>query len=165
MASKVITQETINLIQADWKTGNFTQRDLAYKYKVSVGVINKHTKGLGKEHEQLVNKLVEAKQELSQLDERSVHAVNEIVEERTKHIQFFANATINNLRMMESKINEGTTIFEHKIAQEVIAKGRETVLGKQPETQVNIQNNAPSSQNMMSLQEYAQINAELNDMV
>ena len=34
----------------------------------------------------LVNKLVEAKQELSQLDERSVHAVNEIVEERTKHI-------------------------------------------------------------------------------
>ena len=113
----------------------------------------------------LVNKLVEAKQELSQLDERSVHAVNEIVEERTKHIQFFTNATINNLRMMESKINEGTSIVEHKIAQEAIAKGRETVLGKQPETQVNIQNNAPSQQSMMNLQEYAQINAELNDLV
>jgi len=164
-ASKILTQDTIASIVADWKTGNFTQRDLAYKYKLSVGAVNKHTKGLNKEHEQLVNKLVEAKQELSQLDERSVHAVNEIVEERTKHIQFFTNATINNLRMMESKINEGTSIVEHKIAQEAIAKGRETVLGKQPETQVNIQNNAPSQQSMMNLQEYAQINAELNDLV
>ena len=85
-ASKILTQDTIASIVADWKTGNFTQRDLAYKYKLSVGAVNKHTKGLNKEHEQLVNKLVEAKQELSQLDERSVHAVNEIVEERTKHI-------------------------------------------------------------------------------
>ena len=78
MASKVITQETINSIQADWKTGAFVQRDLAYKYKVSVGVINKHTKGLNKSTEHIVNNLIQAKQELNKLDEQTVHAVNEV---------------------------------------------------------------------------------------
>lgn len=133
--------DKIPLIIADWRTGEYTVRDLTSKYKVSVGFIAKHTKGVEQDTAQTVNKLVQAKQELANLDEHSVHAVHEVVDERTKHIQFFTNVTVKNIKAMESKLTGELSIVEHKHAQETIAKAKETVLGKEASTQVNIQNN------------------------
>ena len=133
--------DKIPLIIADWRTGEYTVRDLTSRYKVSVGFIAKHTKGVEQDTAQTVNKLVQAKQELANLDEHSVHAVHEVVDERTKHIQFFNNVTVKNIQAMSGKLDETLSIVEHKHAQEAIAKAKETVLGKEANTQVNIQNN------------------------
>jgi hypothetical protein len=132
-------------LQADWRTGDFTSRDIAHKYKISIGLVSKLTKGLPKDLMPLVNKKVEVKQELARLDEKSVNAVNTVVHEKTKHIQFFNNATIKNIQTMVKKIDEETTIAEHRLAQDAIAKGRETVLGKQPDTAIQINNNVNNS--------------------
>ncbi len=133
--------EKASLIIADWRTGNFTQRDLASKYRVSVGFVNKHTKSVPKDAATTVNKLVEAKQELSQLDEQTVNAVHEVVDERTKHLQFFTNAAIRNVSVAVEKVGAETTQAEHRMLAETILKGKETVLGKTPDTAIAIQNN------------------------
>lgn len=126
-------------IVADWRTGNFTKRDLAYKYGLSLGFVANHTKNIPQDTAETVNKLVEAKQELAMLDEHSVNAVNAVVDERTKHIIFFNNAAIRNVHEAMSLVCESQNDF--KARAETISKGREVVLGKTPDTQVNIQNN------------------------
>ena len=132
--------DKISLIVADWRTGAFTQRQLAGKYRVSLGFINKHTKDVPRDTAETVNKLVEAKQELANLDEQSVNAVHEQVNERTKHIQFFTNAAVKNVQAAVRKITNETTQAEHRMLAETILKGRETVLGKSPDTAIQINN-------------------------
>lgn len=132
--------EKIPLILAEWRTGEYTQRDLAYRHKVSLGFINKHTKDVERDTASTVNKLVEAKQELSKMDEHSVNAVHAIVDEKTKHIQFFNNAALKNVQTAVRKIDESTTQAEHRMLAETILKGRETVLGKSPDTAIQINN-------------------------
>ena len=134
--------DKIPLIVADWRTGAFTQRQLAGKYRVSLGFINKHTKDVPRDTAETVNKLVEAKQELANLDEQSVNAVHEQVNERTKHIQFFTNAALKNVSLAVKKINNETTQAEHRMLAETILKGRETVLGKSPDTAIQINNSS-----------------------
>ncbi len=133
--------QKIPLIISDWRTGNFTQRDLAGKYRVSVGFINKHTKGIDQDTAKTVNKLVEAKQELAELDEQAVNSVNEVVHERTKHIEFFTNAALRNVKTAVEKVGPETSQAEHRMLADTILKGKETVLGKQPDTAIQINNN------------------------
>lgn len=139
MASKVITQDTINSIQADWKTGAFVQRDLAYKYKVSVGVINKHTKGLDKSTEHIVNNLVQAKQELNKLDEQTVHAVNEVVDKRVQRLSFLDSAAMKNVQEAMLAKCENQQDFKHRA--DTIQKARDVIEPKNAVLQVNTQVN------------------------
>jgi len=142
MASKVITQDTINAIQADWKTGAFVQRDLAYKYKVSVGVINKHTKGLEKSNENLVNTIVQSEQALGKLDEHSVNAVKEVVDKRVQRLNFLDNAAMKNVSdAMQAKCVDQQD-FKHRA--DTILKARDVIEPKNSVLQVNTQvNNTP----------------------
>jgi len=148
------------LIIADWRTGAFTQRDLASKYRVSVGFVNKTTKDVAKDTADTVNKLVQAKQELSELDEHSVNSVHAVVDERTKHIQFFTNAAVKNVSAAVRKITEATTQVEHRMLAETILKGRETVLGKTPDTAIQINNNAQPEQRRTLADFYARGDAQ-----
>lgn len=143
---KISPAEQVPLIVADWRTGAFTQRDLASKYRVSVGFVNKTTKDVPKDTETTVNKLVLAKQELSALDEHSVNSVNAVVDERTRHIEFFNSAAIKNVSSAVKKIGDETSQMEHRMLAETILKGRETVLGKTPDTAIQINNNAQPEQ-------------------
>ena len=116
----------------------------------------------------LVEKVVQAKQILAYAnDEKStmnsteamVHDV--LVEERTKHIQFFTEAAVLNVREAVSKIGEGTTQAEHRMLAETILKGKEAVLGKTPDTAIQINNgnaeksNRPSPERVREIIEMA----------
>jgi len=70
--AKVYPSSKISAIIADWRTGNYTQRDLAYKHKVSNGFVAKHTKGVIQDNEQLVSIGVQYRKGLAELDAQSV---------------------------------------------------------------------------------------------
>lgn len=133
--------DKLPMIVADWRTGEFTIRQLAIKHGVSSSFVGEHTKNIDKDTASLVDRIVETKQELALLDGHAMAAVDKIVEERTKHIQFFNDAAIKNVKSAVSKIGEETTQMEHRMLADTILKGKETVLGKAPDTQVNVQNN------------------------
>lgn len=148
MAAKPIDPELAATIVAEWRTGEFSQQDLADKHGVSKGVVNKLCKGVEQDTAAIVTAGVQYRQALAGHDDRNVTAVTMAVDERTKHIQFFNNATLKNLSVMVKKVGESTSIMEHRIAQAAIKDGRETVLGKTPDTAIQINNNVASTATM-----------------
>jgi hypothetical protein len=78
-------------------------------------------------------------------DDRNVTAVTDAVDERTKHIQFFTHAAVTNVRQARDEPCDGQAGY--RMRAETILKGRETVLGKTPDTAIQI-NNTPADRNM-----------------
>ena len=139
---------------ADWGTGDFTVRSLADKHKVSPATAQGVVKGQPKHLEPIINSLVKSNQEVALLSEHELNSVEHAVEEKTKHIEFFNNATIRNIsKMLKNHIEpqEATpSIADHRLAQAAIKDGRETVLGKEPTTSVNI-DNSTKTQNITGI--------------
>lgn len=125
-------------IMADYHIGK-SQNFLAKKYEVSLATINKLCKGVIPKHVDNVNTLSRIKAELMRENEIQVNAIQKEVDERTRHIQFFTEVAIKNVQ--EAMLAECTSQFEFRARAETISKSRETVLGKQPDTAVNVQGN------------------------
>jgi len=69
-----------------------------------------------------------------------------VVDDRTKHILFFNDITSRNLKKMMEQVEDNTvSIMEHRIAQAAIKDGKEVVLGKAPETAIQVNNNGTNS--------------------
>ena len=154
-----VDEEVKKQILADFHAGK-TQKSLARSYNVSSATINKLCKGLTPKNTDKVNALVYVTTELSTQSEREVNAVLSEVNDKLKQVQFFNNATIKNISTLSKKITEATTVFEHLKIQEAILKGKETVLGKAPDTavQVNVKTEnqtAPSKDEYLKAREEA----------
>lgn len=145
MAGKATPKETIDKIVSAWRTGEYSQRELAKKFGVSAGLVAKYTKGVDQDVSAIVSAGVQYKQGLEAHREQSAHiaeAIEIAVDERTKHIQFFTNAAIKNVEEALKAPCEGQQDF--KARAETIIKGKETVLGKQPDTAIQINNGSMS---------------------
>ncbi|MGZ8907299.1 MAG: hypothetical protein ACXW1U_16455 [Methylobacter sp.] len=145
MAGKPTPKETVDKIVSAWRTGEYTQRELAFKFKVSSGLVAKLTKGVAQDVNNIVSAGVQYKQGLAVQREQSAHIVDAIeaaVDERTKHIQFFTNAAIKNVQEALKAPCDGQQDF--KARADTIIKGKETVLGKPPDTAIQINNGAMS---------------------
>lgn len=142
MAAKPLNPELSATIVAQWRTGEYSQQDLADKHEVSKGVVNKLCKGVDQDTAAIVTAGVQYRQALAEHDDRNVTAVTMVVDERTKHIQFFNSAALRNVQAAVKKITAETSQMEHRMLADTILKGRETVLGKTPDTAIqNVINN------------------------
>ena len=129
-------------LHEDLLAGTETIRSLAKKYEVSPAAIMKYKALIDDESEQIVNAGVAYRTGLSKIeDQKKVNAIVNAVDERTKHITFLNNATLKNISTMIKKIDEKSTMYDHKLAQDTIAKGKEVLLGKEADTVINNQNN------------------------
>lgn len=141
-----LNNNELNSLIADHKTGQYSQRQLAVRYKISVGYVNKTIKDIDKIDEEAVNAGIAYKTALAQRDEHSVNAIEQVVNEKTKHLQFLHNATLKNISVMAKKLNEDATIQDHKQAQEAIHKAGQTLgvidqFAKPGDVNVSSQNN------------------------
>lgn len=118
-----------------------SQNELAKRFEVSPATINKLCKGIEPKNVDKVNTLTRIKTELAAQSEYEVNAIHSEVEERTKHILFFNAAAIRNVQ--EAMNEPCASQQDFKARAETIVKGRETVLGKSPETAVQINNQLP----------------------
>lgn len=162
MAAIPLNPDVCAAIVADWRTGAFSQQDLADKHNVSKGAVNKLCKGVEQDTAAIVTAGVAYKVGLSEHDDRNVTAVTAVVDERTKHIQFFTSAALKNVSVAVKKIGNETSQAEHRMCADTIRIGRETVLGKTPDTAIQISNNQSST---LSLPEYKQALNEALDAV
>jgi hypothetical protein len=55
------------------------------------------------------------------------HIIADEISERTKHLQFINNLTLKNLSVMAKKVNEDTSINEHKMIGETVHKAGQTL--------------------------------------
>ena len=131
-------------ILADWRTGEFSIRTLAHRHDVSAAYVGKLVKGVPKDLSEVVDAGIKFRSALLQENRQVGDAVSQIVDEKTRHLAFFRDATVKNVSLMMEKIGRETSIDEHKAAQDTILKGRETVLGKTPDTAIQINNQTPT---------------------
>lgn len=135
MAAKPLDESLVKDIIADWRTGAFSQQKLADKHKVSKGVVNKLCKGVAQDTADMVTIGVAYKQGLSAHDDRNVTAVTAVVDDRTKHLQFFTHAAVQNVEEAMAMICEDQNDF--KLRADTILKGKEAVLGKEAGMVIN----------------------------
>ena len=127
-------------VLAEWKSGEYTQSEIARKHKISVSTVNVAVKGVPQRLGELIKTQVSIKQELNNFSEKEVEIFEKLVKTKTQYIQFFNDVTFQNISTLAAKLDATTSIADHKNAQEAILKGRETVLGKEPLAAVTINN-------------------------
>lgn len=143
MAAHHISAKTNDKIIAEWRTGKYSQRDLAERHKVSNGYINKICKGVPQDMSAVVSAGVAYKQGLAATDEQTVFAVVEAVDDAVKYAKFFGDAAIRNVRQaMAAPCNSQ---HDYKARAETIVRGREVVLGRAPDTIINNANVSQSA--------------------
>mgnify|MGYP001767020989 CR=1 FL=1 len=122
-----LTDEDRENILADWHTGQYSHSELGKRYNTSHVTIGKICKGIEPKHADKVTAQIAIRTALADESYKEVTAVNKAVEEKTRHLQFLHNATLKNVSVMAKKIDEKTTIDDHKKAQDTIHKAGQTL--------------------------------------
>lgn len=148
-----ISENTKKIILADWKTGDYTQRDLAHKYKLSTGAIAKITKDKPKSTAHIVSKIVEAKQELSQLDELTVKAVNDVVDNKVKWLEYLNKAALKNVQ--QSMAAPCVDQQDFRSRAQTIGIAKEVLVGKNPDVAVQVNTQVSSETTKSEFEEIA----------
>jgi hypothetical protein len=131
-------------VLADWKTGKFSERDLAAKHKVSPSTVHKLVAGVEKSIEALASKTVEIKQQVANLNEREKSNYEQLVEEKLLAKKFFDNAHMLTAKIAVMKLQSDKANASYQdlnAAANAITKAQEGVLGKAPTVAVQVNNN------------------------
>lgn len=135
-----ITLEKWGLAKRMFEAGK-TLGDITKETDIDKSQISKKAKSEGwikGKNQQLIQDAVRVTAEISNLDSTDRAFVEKEVDERTRHLKFFNQLTMKNLVTMSKKIDEDMTIMEHRLAQDTIAKGKETVIGKEVDVSSSI---------------------------
>ena len=149
-----LTKEQWENLIADFHTGQFSKNELAEKYEISHTAVNKKLKNIEPKHKQKVSTLIAIKTELSQESFKEVSAVETIVEEKTKHIIYFQNSALRNQDMANKLLDSASKIQDIESHARITKTNKETVLGKDPDTVINNQNNQQN--NIKTLEDFYQ---------
>jgi hypothetical protein len=138
---RAIPDDVKKLVLADYSVG-VKQQDLAVKYKISLGMINKIVKGTSRTNTQVVKQLTDISGYLSGQPIEAVDAIEREVLMRVRDMEYFRAGSLKIInRALEKVDHDDITMYELEKAQNIIGKGRENIYGKHPDTQVNVQNN------------------------
>ena len=139
---RVNFDEVRPVILADWRTGAYTVRDLAYKHGVSRSFVNKITLGIACDTKTTVDNIIALEQDLARLDSRAVHSVHEValdlIHFERANSQRMEAATLKAMDMLPNS----ERVSDVKSVMDVLKIHREAILGKSPETAIQI-NNSP----------------------
>lgn len=139
--SRLTKNEELGLL-ADFHTGGYSQRELARKYHISLGKVNQLIKGLTPKNEHLMNATKSVIKASEELPEKEMNAIVNKAKQELNKEQIIYNATLKNLSLMIKKVNEGTSIVEHKVVQDTIDKASITLNVNQRHSnqQINLTN-------------------------
>jgi len=143
-----LSLDKVQQIIAEWKAGK-SQNKLAKDFGVSPATINKHCKDVPQENVELVNTQTLINTELAGKTECEVNAIHKVVDERTKHLIYFQNSALRNQELANNVLEDGSkkkgedslSIVTIEAHARTTARNKETVLGKQPDTAIQINNN------------------------
>lgn len=139
---KPLEKKLIESIQADWRTGAYSQQKLADKYHVSKGAVNKLCKNLEQDVTDLVTAGITYKTGLAVHSDRLVNAITQIVDERSHHVTFFNQTQIRLARLADAKVDETSELTAIKVATDIVSTNRNDILPKQNTAQItNLQVN------------------------
>jgi hypothetical protein len=129
----------------DLLKGTESVRVLAKRYGVSNATIQKYKYSIDPESERIVNAGIAYKTALSEIREpEKVNAIVNAVDERTKHLIFFNNSALKNQQLANNRLKQkehDVELSELEAHSRITARNKETVLGKSPDTAIQVNNN------------------------
>jgi len=155
-----LTTNKKNKIIADWKTGKFkSYTQIAKHYKIDPKTAKKILNGIQQSNADIVEAAVvvdNAKKSIKNPVE--FKAVENAIEERIQNVEFFKSSALKNQGIANKAVDAISDMIDEaedkkkgavainglsimKDNAQITAKNKETVLGKDADTQVNIQNN------------------------
>lgn len=144
MAAKPLDPDKVKDIITDWRLGQMSQRQIAEKHKVSNGAVAKITKGIDHDVSDIVSAGIQYRQALQAHDERIVSAVETVVSDTVKRMEWLNNAALRNVS--EAMAAECTNQNDFRARADTIGKAKEVVFGKTPDTAIQInQSSAPKT--------------------
>jgi len=135
-----LSSEDREKILADFHIGE-SQNSLAKKYGVSPATINKICKGITPKFKDKVNTVTSIKRELIEESEYQSECFDAKVNDNLKHLIYFQNSALKNQELANKQLNEDSELYDLKLHADLTSKNKQTVLGKDIDTQVNINNN------------------------
>jgi hypothetical protein len=111
MAAKPIDKDIADLIVREWRTGRYSQNELAFEHKVSKGVINKLCKGIDRDAADIVTAGVVYHQGLNSQDDRMVTVIENVVSMEVRlrgKVERFVEKAIDKGMDMMDKIESGS---------------------------------------------------------
>lgn len=115
-------------------------REVSQKTGIAIPNISKKAKNenwsKANEKQTLINEAVRLVEAKANLETMALTVHTELVDERTKHIQFFTTVAVRNVTESMNAPCENQNDF--KARAETINKGREAVLGKAPDTAIQV---------------------------
>lgn len=140
----------VNLWRAGDSQNSISKRFPNKQYPVSISVttVNKLCKGVPQDNVALVEAQVYVNQALSQKVDKEVNTINQLVEEKTRHLKFFTDSALRNQQLANRKLEEkgadpedGLTFMDLNAHSQITLRNKEAVIGKSPDTAIQINNN------------------------
>ena len=141
MAAIPIPEEVKQKVIAEHRTGKYSIRELAARNGISRSKAGELVMGIEKDSESIVDAGVQYKQGLAQHGGQMADAIADAVDERMRHIRLFNSLAANNA--IKASRLPCETHQDHERLSNTILRSKEVVLGKSPETAVQINNNNP----------------------
>ena len=144
MAAKRLDPAIAEAVVTDWRVGQMSQRQLAENHSISLGMVSKLCKGVRQDAVSIVNAGIEYRQALAAHDERIVNAVEKVVDDRIKRQEWLNVQALKNVKQAMDAPCEGQTDYQRRA--DTISKAKDVVIGKSPDTaiQINNQNHKPA---------------------
>ena len=130
-----ISDKTKEQIIADYQAGA-SKKGLSLKYGVSIGAVFKICNGLSRETAELVKQQVAINTALSEKSETEVKAFHSAVDQATKHLIYFQNSALKNQKKANELLESTDSLADLDAHSRITARNKETVLGKEPVTQI-----------------------------
>jgi hypothetical protein len=117
---------------ADWKSGKFSRRELSARYGVSKSTVDRNVRSIE-------GAIPGEKRDGKQADKQGMTH-----EERRRYVRFFnqAGMVVARAAVQRVKSKKDLSMVEMRQASEIVNGQRAGILGKQPETAIQINNNA-----------------------
>jgi len=146
MAGKALPNDIVERVIADWRTGEYSQRQLATKHNISNGMVAKLTKGLERDCEQIVSNGVNYRLGIAKLDKRTASAVSEVVDYKVRVsglASVFVEKSIKKATAMLDSVEDAQSLkhLSDAVDRNTITAGINERHAKPAQIQNNQQNN------------------------
>lgn len=150
-----LTNDQWELARADYEIHGLSYAKLVEKYGISKGSISNRAKKEGWQQgkvEQIVQEKVSVLKDLNEVEQKveklaplEQKSIEQEVAERLAREKIFINSAMRNQRKADGMLGSAIELSDINTHSQITARNKETVLGKQPQTAVQINNNTGSA--------------------
>lgn len=146
-----LTDDTKDAILQRWRAGE-SQNSIAKHFKCGKATVNAICKGVEQDNAGIVTAQVQINQILEHKPNNERNAIRELVDEKTRYLKFFNDSALKNQQLANERLKSlELTMQELNAHSAITQRNKETVLGKDITTAIQVNNHAGNPETAKSI--------------